>query len=55
MTLGTGPANPVVHGRGAAPETNESQPGPAPVAPGFYPAGQIVTVGHVPTRPRALQ
>ena len=35
MTLGTGPVNPVVHGRGAAPEMNESQPGPAPVAPGF--------------------
>lgn len=33
MTLGTGPANPAVHGRGAAPETNEGQPGPAPVAP----------------------
>ena len=48
MTLDIGPVNPVVHGRGAAPEMNESQPGPAPVAPGLCPAGQIAS-------PRALQ
>jgi len=48
MTLAARPVNPVVHGRGAAPETNESQPGPAPVAPGLRPAGPIAS-------PRALQ
>jgi hypothetical protein len=32
MTLAKGPANLGIHGCEAAPEMNESQPGPAPVA-----------------------